>query len=98
MSEMTQDFRRELLVLGIIRYDEHETLWKIAKRCAGQAGVPMGGGLAVAAAGAGAVVIPGVGAIPGYLAGFLAGLAGGSMACTAANLRYRNELRQLLDD
>jgi hypothetical protein len=87
MSDMTQDFRRELLKLGIIAYKEQETLWGIAKRCARTTGVPLAAGGAAASAALG----------PGAAAGFLAGLAAGTVSCTAANLAYRSELRKLLD-
>ncbi|HYD77452.1 hypothetical protein [Ramlibacter sp.] len=95
MSDISQDFRRELIKLGIISHREHESLWSIAKRCAVTTGVPMGGGGAAMMASAGTVMVPGVGAVPGAVAGFLAGLAAGTAMCTAANVAYRNELRKL---
>lgn len=97
MSEPTEAFRQELLRLGIIAYREQDTLWSIANRCAKTVGLPMGAGAAVMGFNAGAVTVPGVGAVPGALAAFLAGLATGTAACTAANLMYRDQLRQLLD-
>jgi hypothetical protein len=96
-TDITQQFRQDLVKIGIISYRDQETLWSIAKRCARTSGVPMGAGLAVATASAGAVTIPGIGAVPGAVAGFLAGLASGTMMCTAANVAYRDELRKLVE-
>lgn len=97
MSEPSRSFRQDMLKLGIISFSEQDTLWSIASKCAKTVGVPMGAGAAVIGLNAGAVVVPGVGAVPGALAAFLAGLTTGTMACTALNLSYRKELRKLLD-
>jgi hypothetical protein len=95
---MTRDFRRQMLAMGIVRYDEHETLWSAARHCARKMGVPMAGGLAVVGAGAGSVTLPVLGAVPGYVAGMLAGFAIGTGSCMAVNLRYKNDLKRLLED
>lgn len=91
-----QEFQQKLLkTAGILSYDETETLYDIAKRCS-RLGVAMGAGVGYASAGAGAVVVPGVGAVPGYLVGFLAGMATGTAACVAVNLKFRDELKGLV--
>lgn len=94
---MTDDFRRQMLALGIVRYEQHDTLWTVARHCA-RVGVPMAGGLAVLGAGVGSVTVPVLGAIPGYVAGMLAGFAAGTGACMAVNMRYKNDLKRLLED
>jgi hypothetical protein len=96
MSDTSDDFRRELIKLGFISYNEQDTLWNIATRCAKISGLPLGIAIGVASAKGGTVVVPGVGTISAGLAGFLAGLTAGTAMCTAANLTYRNEMRSLL--
>ena len=97
MTDTSQGFRRELLKLGIISYREQDTLWSIGKKCAMTTGLPLGVAIGIASAKGGTVVIPGVGTISAGLAGFLAGLTTGTLACTAANLSYRKQLRELLN-
>ena len=89
-------FRQEILKLGVISHDAQDSAWDIAQKCARQVGVPMGAGGAVIGLKAGTVTVPGVGTVSGALVGFLAGLAGGTMMCTAANMGYRDELAELL--
>lgn len=96
-DQITQDFRRELVKIGIISYREQESLWSIAKRCAVTTGLPMGGGGMVMGAKMGTVAVPGVGTMSGAAAGFLAGLLSGTAMCTAANVAYRDELRRLVE-
>lgn len=96
MSDPTQTFRQEMLKLGIVSYSEQDTLWSIAQKCATTIGMPMGAGGAILGLKAGSVTLPVVGAVPGAVAGFLAGLATGTVACTGANMMYRDELRKLL--
>ncbi len=88
MAEATDDFRRQMLGMGIVSYREQDTLWDIGKKCAGSIGVATAGGMAVLGAGAGPVTIPVVGSMPGVLAGM--------GTCMAVNVRHRNALRQLL--
>jgi hypothetical protein len=97
MPQMSEDFRRELIKLGFLSYNEQDSLWKIATRCAKISGLPLGIAIGVASAKGGTVVVPGVGTISAGLAGFLAGLSTGTVMCTAANLTYRKEMRGLLD-
>lgn len=97
MSDMTPEFQREILSLGIISYQEQETLWDIATKCARMAGVPMAGAGFVIGAAAGTVTVPGIGAVPGALFGLLSGLATGTAICTAANVAHRDQLRALLN-
>lgn len=94
---MSDEFRRQMLALGIVRYDEHDTLWSVARHCA-RMGVPTAAAGGLALAGVGSVTVPVVGAVPGYLAGMLAGFAAGTSACMAVNMRYKNDLRRLLED
>ncbi|MGV7207200.1 hypothetical protein ACLB1G_05030 [Oxalobacteraceae bacterium A2-2] len=97
MDFVPLDFRRAMLSQGIISYQEQETLWDIGKRCAGTIGMSTGAGVGLVTMNVGGVTIPGIGVVPGAIAGFLAGMVGGTAACTMANLSYRNELRRLLD-
>lgn len=97
MSDMSDDFRRELIKLGFLSYNEQDTLWSIAKRCAKISGLPLGIAIGVASAKGGTVVVPGIGTVSAGLAGFLAGLTTGTAMCTAANLTYRNEMKGLLE-
>ena len=98
MSEPTDDFRREILKLGIISYDEQDKVWDIAKKCARTAGIPTAGAGLVLGSSTGAVTVPGVGAVPGAIVGMLAGFVTGTAACTAVNVRQRGALRELLND
>ncbi len=92
---MDQKFVGEMLKLGILSHKEQETLWQVAKRCAGTAGISMGGVGAVAGLKAGTVTVPGVGTISGALAGFLAGLAAGTTSCVMLNHTFKDELKKL---
>lgn len=98
MDEMTNDFSREMLQMGIVSYKEQETLWDIGRKCARTIGVATAGAGFVYGSGAGAVAVPGVGAVPGAIVGLLGGLVAGTAACTAVNVRHRNELRKFLDE
>ena len=80
-------FIEELSKIGILRFDEQENLWQLAKRCASTVGIP--------AAGVGGSVTLGTLAIPAAVAGTLAGLAGGTMSCMMINVGMRDELRKL---
>jgi len=97
-EEMTDDFRRQLLGMGIVRYDEQATLWDAARHCARTMGVPLAGGFAVVGAGAGSVTVPVLGAVPGYVAGMLAGFVLGTGACMAVNQGLIDDLKRLLDN
>jgi hypothetical protein len=92
---MDQNFVHQMLQLGILSYKEQETLWQIAKRCAGTAGISMGGAGALMGLKAGTVTVPGVGTVSGAVAGFLAGLTAGTASCVMLNQTYKNELRKL---
>lgn len=93
-----QNFRREMVKLGFLSYSDQDTLYSIAKQCAKKVGIPMGAGGLVVGANIGAVSIPLVGTIPGAVAGFLAGVAGGTMTCTIAHYGMRPQLRRILDE
>ena len=71
-------------VLGL-NDSEAETMRAILRHCMIKGGLPLGGFAGVAIAGAGAVVVPGLGAVPGWLAGFAAGFASGTLMCTMAH-------------
>jgi hypothetical protein len=92
-----QNFRRELIKLGILSYSEQDRLYDIALRCARTSGVALGGAGAVMGAGTANVMLPIIGTVPGAVAGFLAGLATGTMACTALHYGMKDQLRALLD-
>lgn len=92
----TDDFREGLIKIGIVRLDEQDTLWTIAKHCAKATGVPMAVTGALFMSKVTTVTVPGVGTIPGAVAGFLAGLASGTAMCVSSNVAFRNELRKFL--
>jgi len=94
---MDKNFTTELMKMGIVRYDEQDTLWKIAKHCASTAGVPLAGAGLILGLKAGTVAVPGVGTISGAAAGALAGLFVGTLGCTMANLSVRSELKKLAE-
>jgi hypothetical protein len=73
-------------------------LYKVAKLCAKQAGLPLGITSGVAMSGVGSVTIPVFGAVPGYLAGFLAGAFAGTLTCTMVRLSMKRDLDRLLND
>ena len=81
-------FRNEVLKLGFHTYDEQQSLWQIAQRCARTSGLALGGAGAVGTAALG----------PGAAAGFHAGLATGTAMCTAGSILYKEQIRQMLAD
>lgn len=74
---------------------EGDSLFRVAARCA-RFGVPTAAAGMLMMAGSGAVVIPGIGAIPGALAGALSGMYYGTLACTAVSYPLRGEIDKLL--
>lgn len=83
------DFRKfqdTLIKNELIGYSPSKVkfLWNTAKHCYKTLGIPMGVATGLATAGAGSVAIPGVGAVPGWVAGFLAGAVSGTTMCTIA--------------
>ena len=96
-DDSLQNFRRELIKLGILSYQEQDRLFDIGMRCARTSGIALGGAGAVMGAGTANVVLPLIGTVPGAVAGFLAGLATGTMACTALHYGMKDQLRTLLD-
>jgi hypothetical protein len=84
------EFRKEILKLGFYDYEDQVTLFKFGKsiaQCGRTAGLAVGGAGAVLGAPAFGV---------GAAAGFLAGLAGGTLVCTAGSLLYREQIKQIL--
>ncbi|MGN3974613.1 hypothetical protein [Tsuneonella sp. SYSU-LHT278] len=81
-------FQREIVKLGFYSYDEQQSIFDLAKRCARTTGLSLGGAGAVGTAALG----------PGAAVGFLAGLATGTAACTAGSLLYREQIKQLLEE
>lgn len=81
-----RQFQDTLVKNELIGYSPSQLrfLWNTAKQCYRTLGIPMGVATGLATAGAGSVAIPGVGAIPGWVAGFLAGAASGTVMCTIA--------------
>ncbi len=98
MEETLKNFKQEILKFGIISHSKQDTLWSIAKKCSVRIGLPMAAGGLVMGANAGTVTLPGIGTISGGLAGFLAGLTGGTVTCTFVNMAFREELNKLLED
>lgn len=97
VKEMTEEFVAEMMKLGFLKYEEHQSLWSISKACARSTGLSMGVGAAGGAAFvSGAVSLGGL-TIPGYIAGFLAGFTVGTAGCVAVNYGYREKLRELAD-
>ena len=80
MKRMQRDFGE---VLGL-RDTEAQTMAAIVKECARTYGMVLGTTGAVGMAGAGSVLVPGIGAVPGWLAGFAGGFVGGTLMCTVA--------------
>lgn len=81
-----REFQDTLVKNELIGYSHSQKLflWNTAKQCFKMAGIPMGTGIGYMTAGAGSVTIPGIGAIPGWVAGFLAGAISGTVMCTIA--------------
>lgn len=102
MSNTVEDFAENIHDMGvdITGYDKQDLhyLWKVAKLCSKQAGLPLGLAVGAATSGAGTVTIPLLGAVPGYIAGFLAGSVGGTFACTLSRFSIKQALDQLLSD
>lgn len=97
MEKIPASFIKEMMKVGVLTYDEQDTLWRIAQRCAKTAGMTVGIPTAIATANVGAVMIPGIGSVPGAVAGFLAGFAGGTTSCVIANVSLRPQIRLLLN-
>lgn len=83
-----RSFQREIVKLGSYSYDEQQSIFDLAKRCARTTGLSLGAAGAVGTAALG----------PGAAVGFLAGLATGTAACTAGSLLYREQIKQLLEE
>ena len=99
MDDELFDFRYKLLQNGFsYEVSDVKYLLQAAKSCARTLGLASGASAGVALAGVGSVTIPGVGAVPGYVAGFLAGLVGGTAVCTIQRASIKRELDQMLQD
>lgn len=98
MSEVDlHAFRRRLLDLGLsYRDDDLSYLWEVAKRCAKTSGASLGAAAGLMSAGAGAVAVPGVGAVPAWILGFLAGAATGTVTCTVVHGSLKRELDKIV--
>lgn len=92
LGEMTESFIREMLRLGVLRYEERDTLWTITKHCA-KLGVPTAGAFALMGIEAGSVMVPGFGTISGAAAGALVGFAYGTGTCIGITYGLREELK-----
>lgn len=87
-TQELNNFRRELLKIGIVSFREQETLFQIAKRCT-KMGIPTAGaGMVIGSA------FPVVGTAVGTLVGMLAG----TISCTMLNASMRSELRKLANE
>ncbi len=83
-----RSFQKEIVKLGFYSYDEQQSIFDLAKRCARTSGLALGGAGAIGTAALG----------PGAAVGFLAGMATGTAACTAGSLLYREQIKQLLEE
>jgi len=92
-----KDFRKELMAIGIVSFSDQETLLDIARRCAYTTGIPLGGTFGTVGAAAGMLAVPGVGEVPGWAVGFLAGLLTGTLTCTSLNDSARRQLKDLAE-
>jgi hypothetical protein len=89
---------RDLAELLNLRDSEAETLKAVLAHCS-KVGVAMGGFAAVGTATAGAITVPGIGSVPGWLVGFAAGWVSGTAMCTMAHRGIVIEgLKQILSD
>lgn len=99
MDNELHQFQYHLMRNGLnYDYDDVKYLFSVAKQCAKTFGVASGLTAGTMMAGAGSVTIPGVGAVPGYVAGFLAGMVGGTAICTLQRASMKPGLDQLLRD
>lgn len=79
-----RELQREYSKLLGLHGTELETMTAIIRHCAVKGGMPLGAVGGVGMASAGSVAVPGVGAVPGWLVGFAAGFASGTLMCTMA--------------
>jgi hypothetical protein len=103
MDKIPQEFVAEIVKFGVISYSDQQSVWQVAKKCAKQIGVPAAAGGALIGMKAGSVTIPlgplgGAITLTGAAAGFLAGLFGGTISCTAANTMFRPQLHKLVNE
>lgn len=96
MQVNEQQFAKEIAKYGYFSTQEHATLLDVAKRCARISGLPMASAVGVVGAKAGSVTVPGVGAVPGWVAGVLAGLITGTGMCLSVQYGLKEELQKLL--
>ncbi len=92
---MDNKFVMQLMQIGIVSYKEQETLFQIAKRCAGTTGMASAGAGALIGLKAGSVVVPGVGTVAGPIAGALGGMIAGTLSCTMLNAGLKEQLKKL---
>ncbi|WP_146897448.1 hypothetical protein [Adhaeribacter aerolatus] len=86
-----------MMKIGILNYQEQETLWQIAKQCAKTNGVAIALPTTIAGASRGSVSVRGVGAVPGQVAETLAYLVSGSVLGLTPNALFRAQLRLLVN-
>lgn len=72
--------------------DDDDTLRDNFRRQLPVIGVPISGRLALASAGS--ITLP----VPGAVTGYVVGFALDTGSCMAVNLRYKNDLKRLLED
>lgn len=99
-SAVNQEFERfqeKLLRLGFdYRPDEIAYLFEVAKSCARLSGLPLGAAMGAATAGVGSVIVPGIGSVPGWLVGVMAGFFSGTIMCTVFKGSIKTELDKLV--
>jgi hypothetical protein len=90
-----EEFVRSLMGIGIVSSREQENLFDIARRCASTLGVPGAGAGLVSGASIGGTVSLGALTLPAAVAGALAGLVSGTLACVMLNEGMKEQLREL---
>lgn len=95
MQTITPEFRTVMSRNGVTNAQEQESLWSIGVACASKYGVVTGTAWGiVAAAGSGTVTL-GTFTVPGYVAGFIAGAASGTIGCMMAEGPVRREMARI---
>ena len=86
--------------IDITGYSENDLqyLLNISRKCARQIGVPLGLRTGLATAVVGGTVTIGTMTMPTYVAGFLAGFAGGTISCVMGRGAIKPALDQILKE
>ncbi|MCB9397674.1 MAG: hypothetical protein H6510_07665 [Acidobacteria bacterium] len=98
MDDFTR-FRHNLMQINPFLTDpnQQDYLFQVAKKCALIGGLPLGGAAAKMTMASGTILVPGVGALPGWFVGAMAGFLTGTAMCMVAQSTIREQLNLLLD-